>query len=289
MLSIQQLSQEVGIAVDTLRIWERRYGFPRPTRDSRGHRRYPENQRETLRTVKKLQALGYRPSRIFALSPEDRLRLLEQQNSPADPAGLEAEKNLILAGSLAKLESRLRRYHEQKGVEELIFERLLPITQIMGTHWNDGTLSIAREHMLSDLISDLLKEKLLQPQTTASNPAILFLTLSGERHKLGLLMAAALFQRAGARCLLIQEELPPSEIPQTAQDTNCAAVALSFSNHYPTRQAKKDLANLRNALDPKIKLIAGGQALKNNFILPGLIFCTDLRKIPDIYQRELAG
>jgi len=288
MLTIQQLSQEVSIAVDTLRIWERRYGFPRPSRDSRGHRRYPENQREALRTVKKLQNLGYRPSRIFALSPADRLRLLEQQNPPADP-DLETETNLILAGSLATLTARLRRYLEQKGLEELILERLLPITQIMGAHWNDGTLSIAREHMLSDLISDLLKEQLLEPQPASSNPAILFLTLSGERHKLGLLMAAALFHRAGARCLLIQEEMPLSEIPPTAQDNNCTAVALSFSSHYPARQAKKDLANLRNALDPKIKLIAGGQALKNNFIMPGLIFCTDLRKIPDIYQRELAG
>jgi DNA-binding transcriptional MerR regulator len=285
MLSIQQLSQEVSIGVDTLRIWERRYGFPCPTRDSRGHRRYPENQLEALRTVKKLQALGYRPSRIFAHSPEDRVRLLEEQNRPADPT-LETEENLILSGSLSQLETRLRTYLQQKGLEALIFQRLLPITQMMDSHWNDGTLSIAREHLISDLISDLLKEQLQEPQPGST---ILFLTLSGERHKLGLLMSAALFYLAGARCLLIQEELPLSEIPRSAQETNCAAVALSFSSHYPARQAKRDLANLRNALDPKIKLIAGGQALKNNFIMPGLILCTDLRKIPDIYRRELSG
>ncbi len=28
MLTIQQLSHEVNIGVDTLRVWERRYGFP---------------------------------------------------------------------------------------------------------------------------------------------------------------------------------------------------------------------------------------------------------------------
>lgn len=30
MLNINQLSQEVGIGVDTLRVWERRYNFPDP-------------------------------------------------------------------------------------------------------------------------------------------------------------------------------------------------------------------------------------------------------------------
>ena len=288
MFSIQQLSAELGIGVDTLRIWERRYGFPRPERDSRGHRRYPANQLEALRTIRKLQDLGYRPNRIFRLTPRERQQLLKNREEQLSP-DVENDRKLILEGSLAELETRLKGCLERQGIEELIFERLLPITAILDRHWNDGTLSIAREHMVSDILSELLKQQFAAPQPEAEAPLLLFLTLCGERHKLGLLMSAALFQQAGARCLLIQEELPLSEIPRIAEDTACAAVALSFSRHYPTRQAKKDLAALRNGLNRDIRIIAGGRALDKPLILPGLILCSDLHKVPEIYRREFAG
>ena len=60
MLTIQQLSQELDIGVDTLRAWERRYGFPTPERDYRGHRSYSAAQLEELKIVKKLQNHGLR-------------------------------------------------------------------------------------------------------------------------------------------------------------------------------------------------------------------------------------
>ncbi len=63
MLTIQQLSQEVNIGVDTLRVWERRYGFPQPNRDSRGHRKYPLAQVDVLRAVRHLQNLATGPAR----------------------------------------------------------------------------------------------------------------------------------------------------------------------------------------------------------------------------------
>lgn len=288
MLSIQQLSSELSIGVDTLRIWERRYGFPRPSRDSRGHRRYPPGQLEELRTVRKLQTLGYRPNRIFSLTHPQRLQLLQEQTEQLPP-DVAIDRDLILKGALAELETRLYTVLEQQGVANLIFERLIPITGILDRHWSDGSLSIAREHMVSDMISDLLKNQLTEAQPSAQGPLLIFLTLCGERHKLGLMMSATLFQQAGARCRLIQEELPLSEIPRIAEETDCAAVALSFSRHYPTRQAKKDLAALRNSLNREIRIIAGGQALQKPFMLPGLILCTDLRRISEIYLREFGG
>src|SRR5258707_8581705 len=43
-LPISAVERETGLAKDTLRVWERRYGFPRPERDSAGDRRYPADQ-----------------------------------------------------------------------------------------------------------------------------------------------------------------------------------------------------------------------------------------------------
>jgi DICT domain-containing protein len=41
-LSIGDLAHRTGVPISTLRSWERRYGFPRPSRQAGGHRRYGE-------------------------------------------------------------------------------------------------------------------------------------------------------------------------------------------------------------------------------------------------------
>lgn len=50
-LSIGDLVARTGVAEPTLRMWERRHGFPQPERTSSGHRRYSEAQVELVRQV----------------------------------------------------------------------------------------------------------------------------------------------------------------------------------------------------------------------------------------------
>ncbi len=85
---------------------------------------------------------------------------------------------------------------------------------------------------------------------------------------------------------MIQEDLPASEVPLLAQDLQVDAVAISFSPHFPAAQAKKNLVSLRKILDPKIKLIAGGQGIDTGPYLAGVRICTDLTQIPALYRRE---
>ncbi|NBW47360.1 MAG: MerR family transcriptional regulator, partial [Betaproteobacteria bacterium] len=60
-LSIASVERDTGLSKDTLRVWERRYGFPQPTRDALGERAYPLEQVERLRLVKRLLDAGHRP------------------------------------------------------------------------------------------------------------------------------------------------------------------------------------------------------------------------------------
>jgi MerR family transcriptional regulator, light-induced transcriptional regulator len=53
-LSIAAVERDTGLTKDTLRVWERRYGFPQPDRDGGGERCYPLDQVEKLRVVKRL-------------------------------------------------------------------------------------------------------------------------------------------------------------------------------------------------------------------------------------------
>jgi hypothetical protein len=100
-----------------------------------------------------------------------------------------------------------------------------------------------------------------------------------------LLLAAVLFRVEGVECLFLKEELPLSEIPQLVSELQVDGVALSFSGYYSTRQAKSDLAGLRNQLDPKIKLICGGQAVHLGVRMLNLITCSSLEQIPGICHK----
>ena len=66
--SIAAVERETGLAKDTLRVWERRYGFPTPSRDAFGERVYPLQQVERLRVLKRLLDVGWRPGRLMKMS-----------------------------------------------------------------------------------------------------------------------------------------------------------------------------------------------------------------------------
>jgi DNA-binding transcriptional MerR regulator/methylmalonyl-CoA mutase cobalamin-binding subunit len=283
-MTIQQLSQETGIGIDTLRIWERRYGVPVPARDTRGHRTYTHRQAEELLVVKKLQNLGQRPGKIFALDPRERRELLDCL-APHKRPGDERLQLLIEEMSPREIAAELAGQRIELGLSDFIHHCAMPLLQLLDHGWTAGQLSIAREHLVSDQLENLLKLELAKT-TSRRPPQILFLTLTGERHKIGLLLAAVLFQGAGLQVLWLSEELPLSEIPKLATDLEVAGVALSFSSHYPSRQAKQDLGSLRRHLNPRIKIIAGGHAVQKISSMPNLLICTNLKQIPQLARRH---
>jgi DICT domain-containing protein len=57
-LSIGDFVSRTGVTEPTLRMWERRYGFPLPERTESGHRRYSENQAELVDQVQILRQVG---------------------------------------------------------------------------------------------------------------------------------------------------------------------------------------------------------------------------------------
>jgi DNA-binding transcriptional MerR regulator/methylmalonyl-CoA mutase cobalamin-binding subunit len=282
-ITIKQLSQEIGIGVDTLRVWERRYGFPLPHRDGRGHRSYTKKHLEELRVVKKLQIFGQRPSAIFSLSPTERHVLLEELLNTQRPENKSLE-HLVFGMSPQQIAVELAEQKKRLGLAEFVKQTVVPLLQLIDHGWSSGRLSIAREHLISDQLAALLKAE-LSAAACPVRPQVLFLTLPGERHKLGLLLAAVQFQQAGVQSLLLNEELPLSEIPGLAAELAVDGVALSFSSHYPSRQAKHDLRSLRKSLNPAITIIAGGQAVQQLPTMPKLLVCFDLQQIPRLVKR----
>jgi len=76
LIDIATVERETGIGKDALRVWEKRYGFPLPTRDERDVRLYTQDQVEQLRLIKRLLSNGLRPSKVVGLSVSDLNALL---------------------------------------------------------------------------------------------------------------------------------------------------------------------------------------------------------------------
>ena len=78
---IAEVERHTGLGKDTLRVWERRYGFPSPGRDDQGQRFYTQPEVERLRVIATLLRAGHRPGRVVTLEHSALLALLD-----ADPA-----------------------------------------------------------------------------------------------------------------------------------------------------------------------------------------------------------
>lgn len=294
MLNITQLSQETGIRVDTLRVWERRYNFPQPQRDRRGRRQYPPEQVEQVRVVRHLQLEGYRPGDIFKLDPKQRMDLLlqgcDQQESGQHSDKQEYLKKIslewLLNTTAQETSAWLQHQLDILGLHSFIHQCAIPLICFMDISWKTGAIGIVREHLISDQLSIILHRHLHQQlQRNSSGDSgikCLCLTLNHERHKLGLLMAASIIAASAIRCTWVQEDIPLTEVPAALKATGSNTLVLSFSTHYTTRAAMEQLATLRRILPQDMHIIAGGGALNGQKNILGVHISTDLMQLPSI-------
>lgn len=91
-LSISDVVERTGVAEGTLRMWERRHGFPMPERLPSGHRRYSEEQLELVRLVTGGRAAGLslavaieRARRQRQASPASLFAALRQRRPDIEP------------------------------------------------------------------------------------------------------------------------------------------------------------------------------------------------------------
>ena len=69
--NLKVVLKETGIAADTLRAWERRYGLPMPERTPGGHRLYSQHDIETVKWLMAKQEEGLSISRAVDLWNEE--------------------------------------------------------------------------------------------------------------------------------------------------------------------------------------------------------------------------
>ena len=136
LLSISQVERDTGLSKDTLRMWERRYGFPQPSRDPFGERLYDAPQIDKLRVVKRLMDAGQRPGKLMDKSYQELSALsarqtVERQDGGSPAAGTDLIK-LLRSHDSSGLEEHLSRLLLRQGLQSFVLSTLAPLNVAVG-------------------------------------------------------------------------------------------------------------------------------------------------------------
>ena len=263
-MSIAAVERDCGLPKDTLRAWERRYGFPKPLRDRHDERLYPADQVATLRLIRRLVEAGHRPGKVVGRSDEDLAELLKHFGVP-DPK---------LVGSDAQKVLEILRKFDAVGLREVLNAMVLRVglgafvadiapgmIAAVGAAWSCGDLQIHQEHLFTEQFTTVLRSAINAAQGAGQprrGPRVLLSTIPQEPHALGLLMAEAMFTLEGCLCVSLGVQTPIPEIAAATRAYHADVLALSFSSIIPASQSTTALADLRAILPETVEIWAGG-------------------------------
>lgn len=284
--SISSVERDTGLSKDTLRMWERRYGFPAPLRDANGERIYPSTQVEKLRLLKRLLDRGERPGRIISMSLQELAALGAQTAERAVPRqDIEIFLRLIKSHQLGELRRHLAQAMARQGLQTFVLDTVAALNDAVGEAWMRGYLAVFEEHLYTEVMQSLLRNAIAGVQTQGGTPRVLLTTLPNELHALGLLMVEALLTLEGARCIALGTETPAHEIVQAAQAHRADIVALSFSAAYQETRTVEGLRELRSMLPETTVLCAGGASVRRiRKAIDGVSLLAELQQILQLVQ-----
>jgi DNA-binding transcriptional MerR regulator len=261
--SIRVASRLTGISCDTLRMWERRYGYPKPRRNASGVRLYSDKDIERLLLVARALHAGYRAREAIRLPAADlRSRLAASAEarleSTEETSLTAAVLSSLLADDADALRADLQRAVAVLGPEGFVRQLCAPLLREVGDAWASGRLEPRQEHLLATALSAQLRALLFAYDHVATGPVVVLATLPGEAHGLGLDMVALFCALRGARPRLLGVELPAQQIVRAAHALDAKAVGISLSGSIQLEAVKNEIVWIVNELVPPTLLWLGG-------------------------------
>ena len=284
--SIGVVERDTGIGRDTLRVWERRYGFPAPSRNQKGERVYTEYELRHLQRIRRLMDQGLRPGKLLPLAENDLNQLeasLQPASSEANDEVIEALLNAVKSVDAGRIAGLLRSQFEQQGMQNFVLKTLMPLLQTVGESWAQGSLEIFQEHFLSQQVVHFLNVEIARVSSQNQPPQVLLATLPGEEHTLGLLMMSAMLTDKGVTTINLGGEVPMDQIHQAVKHYQTPVVGITFSGAYQYSNIRSHLLELRELLDDDVDIWTGGEGVRRLRKLPqGITKFISLDRLPEI-------
>lgn len=256
-LRIGELSRRTGVAPDTLRAWERRYGLLRPERSDGGFRLFgPEDERR-VRAMNALIDSG--------VSASEAARLAVAGPPPGEAA--ETAGGLPPELSPARLREALERFDEAAAnamldaalirltVDSVAARLVLPAMREIGERWHDGEISVAQEHFATGVLRGRMLS-LGRNWGAGAGPLTLLACPPGEHHDLGLIVFGVVLRDRGWRIAYLGPDTPIETIAGTAADLGPAAIVIAALD----AELLEAAAGSISALARKAPVLLGGAA-----------------------------
>lgn len=245
LFNIGAVSRMTDISETTLRVWERRYDFPKSARTSGGHRLYSSQDVQRLLWIKGRIEEGMQTGQaIRALQHAEREgELMPPVAAPSTTISLAQFQERILDALLAHdaeranvlLADALAFY----SMEALISEVISTTFTVIGEAWSDGRINVATEHFATNwLRNHLLAWIRSSPPNYHVNPVVLACA-PGELHEGSLLMLAVLLRRLRWPIIYLGQTMPLPDIAAFVADVDVAAVVFVAMTE-PTARALAD-------------------------------------------------
>jgi DNA-binding transcriptional MerR regulator/methylmalonyl-CoA mutase cobalamin-binding subunit len=280
-LNISAVERDTGLSKDVLRMWERRYGFPKPGRDDNGERQYSTADVGKLRAMKRLMDVGLRPGKIIALSLSE-LNSMADARAPArrDELAPSLERDVLTmlqTHDVVALQSTMTSLLMRQGLTRFVLDTITPLNRAVGDAWMRGDLQVFEEHLYTEQLQVALRAAINAFPRQTGMPRMLLTTFPAEHHGLGLLMVEAIMVPEGVQCISLGPQTPLEDVRRAAIAHKVHIVALSFSAAFPLRQATDGLSTLRRELPAQVTLWAGGEMTRRvRKTLPGVVLIPDL-------------
>lgn len=281
MLNISAVERETGLSKDVLRMWERRYAFPKPSRDGNGERQYSSPEVAKLRAIKRLMDVGMRPGRLIDRSLDELNALADARLEPrADSAAPQMQReivSLLADHDVLGLQHALTNMLMRQGVQRFVVETAAPLNRAVGDATVRGELQTFEAHLYTEQMQRALRTAINAFPRVFATPRIVLTTVPGEQHVLGLLMLEAVLAPEGAFCISLGVDTPLEEVRRAAAALDANVVALSFSAAFPMRQGSDALVMLRRELASSVTLWASGEMTRRfRKAVPGVVMIQDL-------------
>ncbi len=290
-LGIRAVTRLAGVSGFTLRAWEKRYGAIQPGRTPTGRRIYSFADVERLKLLARLVARGHSIGTVAGLAQARLARLAEAEDGSAERAETAAAAandaeaqagadrpaegraqpwvarvlRLLERFELDALSATLTRARLDLRARDFALEVIVPVLAEVGLRVDAGTLSVAQEHALSQVIrAELDRIHVPNPPRFAPGaPIFVEGTPEGDRHEFGALISGCLVSLAGFPDHYLGCSLPAADLAAAARKLGASVVILGMtaSRSGPgSADYRRYVRSLIRLLPRDVSLWVGGSA-----------------------------
>jgi DNA-binding transcriptional MerR regulator/methanogenic corrinoid protein MtbC1 len=258
MHTVKRAAELTGVAPDTLRAWERRYGVVEPHRSEGGYRLYDDLALRRLAAMKALVDAGWSTAQAArhvlddaagdASSPEPDTRTVGDVDALA-------RVGRDLDG--VALESALDDCFAAGSFEQVADGWLMPALHRLGAAWRSGDVGVAGEHFVSAAVQRRLAALFDAASRGATGPVAVIGLARGSRHELGVLAFAVALRRAGLDVVYVGGDLPPEAWVSTVRSRGAALAVIGVPAAEDVPAVRETVAALRQGC-PDVHVSVGG-------------------------------